>query len=459
MALPAPMDCFRTSAAHRPFGYRGILTYHRSNLACPRCTAWSELSPVAILDNDGAPPRGSSSTTPLDFEYTTYAIKNASSAHRPGRMDRSKLRPSRRGALKHKSSKGFLAFETWTGNAAILKADEADEAAAASASPAAPRSHAARAASSHGPVCSPMPSSSPERNQQLQRSLSRSYSALEVPCRMGLSTSSFLKTAAEASAAFSGPQQLHGAAALTATALCSSFSGTSSSSSSGPATLWPSSSGPFRSSSQQAQRSDVSSACTNARSPSLGQARRGAPAASSSGPCSAQQGGSNRDIRLASASLRSRSAARNPQPQKSLEKEEEQEEEEEARIHGAAEASSSSCPSPSQWRLVGGSHALGINPRRAASDPALKAALEGAEPRDVRRCVRALRRCLGGLPFKRVAAIVQMEPRLIGKSEAELAMQVEREEGLAERGGGGGGHLGLYHSVGRGGGGGGHLGL
>ena len=77
-----------------------------------------------------------------------------------------------------------------------------------------------------------------------------------------------------------------------------------------------------------------------------------------------------------------------------------------------------------QWRLVGGCRALGITPGHATSVLPLLLALVATEPRDVRRCVRALRRCLGGIPFKRAAAIVCKEPRLIGMSEQDMAMQV-----------------------------------
>ena len=311
----------------------------------------------------------------LDFEYTAYAVRTAARVVRPGRMDMTKLGKGRRiGGGLAKPDKGYHMFERWTGSSSILRDTELEPA------------HMAPSATNHPVEKGGAREAGDDRRMREIFSMSAGPEWTSEPPR---------STHAEKGSPLGAHEHSKNAA--------------------------PSSLDPVRVSRKGMETDRVSLPPSPGQRHTPGSATQPWRAASTDRPMNMQERPGTSSSTYADARVEQQA----------------RDSEEDEVWPGLALSGSGAGPSSPlggsgpegksssrQWRLIGGCRALGITPGRAASVPPLAAALVASEPRDVRRCVRALRRCLGGIPFKRAASIVCSEPRLIKVSETDMTNQV-----------------------------------
>ena len=361
----------------------------------------------------------------LDFQYTAFAVKVAPRMPRRGRVDRSKL--SRRrlgpgpGSLKQ-PSKGYMAFERWNGNSSILQYEDGLDVEGGTTSVAAEPCDSGRDSSQvqHLEALMLLDGHNQLAVQSLSHPSSDQPEQAEMPLdittpatfingsvmQMGLdggSGSDMLVMSTPASRSNqAGPSSLYSAAPSSSRTLSYSYSSQERILASSTASAWTSRAA-FRRS-RHGVESETSASASSTRGnvehwPSTEDIHR----KTDRSPAGAQESRGVQSTKCSSPWLEGGGP-------------------EEAQ--GAGCVSSSQLLSASQARLVGGSHALGLSPRTSACDPVLKEALEAHEPQDVRRCVSALRRCLGGISVKRAAAMVRTDPRLIDMTERDMMLQV-----------------------------------
>ena len=399
------------------------------------------------------------STDVLDFEYTVYAIKGASSSPRPGRVDRSKLPRRRRGpgSLKQ-SSKGYLAFERWNGNSSILQhaddqlvegarnletkpctsgmgarepaANPNDEALSQHLEALLHRQHATPRAIQQFPLFSPsikgqnhpsIADSGTELGRPGSTSTAMRVSVMNTIMRVGLeqrSNSSGKMMMLTTPARRRDESSMQAEASSLGAPSLSRRLGFSAEERSCAETSYVSRVMPQRI--ERGTFSEASRSSTSSNDECLQRLTEAGIQGQSDRPPMRQEAGRSSSAESFYKSHRG-PWLEGGGPGKGSERNEEAE-------GDAYESSSKSSSAIIQARLVGGSHALGLNPRKAASEPVLKEALQTHEPQEVKCCVNALRRCLGGMSLKRAAAIVRADPRLIDLTERDMLLRVSHNQ-------------------------------